>query len=154
VRASSIVAALLVAVISNACESTSAPWSPAPSSAASLTSAIPFVIDSDVNGSEYVLTSLDIATGELVFSGSNGVVTAVLSTSTVFRDAQTAKYAPVDPCRPLAENYNTAGSTSDQGGVFSAIQAMATQGCHARILIEKNTVPPNPTKSFRPLASF
>jgi hypothetical protein len=31
---------------------------------------------------------------------------------------------------------------------------MATQGCHARILIEKNTVPPNPIKSFRPLASF
>jgi hypothetical protein len=82
------------------------------------------------------------------------VLTAVLNTSTVFRDAQTAKYSPLDPCRTLAENYNTAGSTSDEGGVFAAIQAMATQGCHARILIDKNAVPPNPIKSFRPLASF
>jgi len=47
-----------------------------------------------------------------------------------------------------------AGSTSDVGGVFSAIQAMATQGCHAGILVDKSGPTPPPIKSFRPLASF
>ena len=94
------------------------------------------------------------ATRLLTFNGSKGVFTAVLDASTVFRAAQLDKFSPVDPCRTLAESYNAAGSISDEGGLFSAIQALATQACHARILVEKNTVPPNPVRSFRPLASF
>ena len=134
--------------------SPSAPVASGSGALSTTSSAIPFVIDTDVNGSEYVLASFDAATGQLAFSGSQGAFLAVLDAGTVFRDAQTAKYSPTDPCRALAENYNTSGTTSDEGGVFSAIQAMAAQGCHARILVEKNTVPPNPIRSFRPLPSF
>jgi hypothetical protein len=159
-RAVSIAVALSALTLFVASCSPSSSWTTATSPSAPVASgsgalsAVTFVIDSDANGSEYVLSTFDPATGELTFSGRKGLFRAVLDADTVFRDAQTAKYQPVDPCRALAENYNTAGTTSDEGGVFSAIQAMAAQGCHARILVEKNTVPPNLTRSFRPLPSF
>ena len=81
---------------------------------------------------------------------------AVFDGNSLFRSAQTAKYAPVDPCRQFAIDYNTAAPTGDSNGVFQAISAMAGSGCFARVQEDK-LVPPNPTapiKSFRPLSAF
>jgi hypothetical protein len=111
--------------------------------------------DSLVNGSEAQLTAFDTVTLLLSFNTTKGAFTALLDTSTVFRNAQTTKYSPLDPCRQFAIDYNTAGATVDTNGVFQAIAAMAGSGCLARIHTETTvTVPPNPIKSFRPLSAF
>ena len=88
----------------------------------------------------------------LTFATSKGVTTAALDGGTVFRIANLNHFAPTDPCRAFAINYNAAASSGDVQGLNSAIWAFSNSSCYARIHVDK-VVPPNPTapiKSFRP----
>lgn len=74
----------------------------------------------------------------------------------VLQAASLNQFAPTDPCRQYAVDYNTAGAAGNASGLFAAISAMSTSGCLARIHTDK-IVPPNPIapiRSFRPLAAF
>jgi hypothetical protein len=87
----------------------------------------------------------------LSFSTSKGAMIAAFDGSTVFRSANVNQFAPVDPCRAYAINYNTAAPTGDASGLFAAISEMATNGCLARIHVDRTQPVPPPIKSFRPL---
>ena len=110
--------------------------------------------DSLINGSDAQLVGFDTVTRQLTFNTTKGVFTASFDNSTVFRDAQLPKFAPVDPCRQFATDYNTAGASVDTNGVYLAISAMAGSGCLARIHTDKATPTPPPIKSVRPLAGL
>jgi hypothetical protein len=115
----------------------------------------PTATDLLVNGSEGQLSGFD-GVSQLSYNTAKGSFIATFDNNTVFRAANVDRFAPVDPCRQFAINYNTAGATIDVNGLFLAISAMSTSGCLARIQVDKS-VPPNPTapiRSFRPLATF
>lgn len=129
------------------CSQTASPTSP---TGAAVTAAVSSALiydasntDSLINGSEVQLVGFDTASRQLTFNTANGMLTAALVDGTVFRDAQLPKFAPVDPCRQFAIDYNTAGATVDTNGVFQAISLMAGSDCLARVHIDK-LVPPNP----------
>jgi hypothetical protein len=113
----------------------------------------PSVIDSPVQGSDAQLTGFDGAS-LLSYVTTKGSFTAVFDNATVFRAANLNQFAPVDPCRDYAVNYNTAGTAGDASGLFAAISAMSTGGCLARIHVDRIAPNPPPIKSFRPLAGF
>ena len=87
----------------------------------------------------------------LSFATSKGATIAAFDNATVFRSANLNQFAPVDPCRAYAINYNTAAPTGDASGLLAAISAMATNGCLARIHVDRTSPNPPPIKSFRPL---
>ncbi len=103
--------------------------------------------DTSVTGTEYVLNGFDAST--LTISGANrkGSFSAPYNTGTVFRNAQVDKYLPGDPCRTFASDYNTAGLAGDSTGLNAALTNMATNGCHARVLVDSKL---NTIKSFAP----
>ena len=115
----------------------------------------PSTTDSPVNGSEAQLTGFD-GVSLLSYNTTKGSFTAEFDNNTVFRIANLNQFAPVDPCRQYAVDYNTAGAAGNASGVFAAVSAMSTGGCLARLHVDK-VVPPNPIapiRSFRPLAAF
>jgi hypothetical protein len=114
-------------------------------------SGVTFVVDSDVNGSEYVLTSLDTATRLLTFSGSKGVFTAVLNASTVFRAAQLDRFDPRIPAERLPKATLRPARSPTKAGCSAPSRPSRPKGATR---VEKHTVPPDPVRSFRPLASF
>lgn len=87
----------------------------------------------------------------LSFATSKGAAVAQFDNGTVFRSASLNQFSPTDPCRAYAINYNTAAPTGDTSGLLSAISAMATNGCLARIHVDRSSPTPPPIKSFRPL---
>jgi hypothetical protein len=156
------IACALAAGLTFAVACSQGPSPTAPSLAAAVASSQSSIIydvsetDSLLNGNEAQLVGFDVASGLLTFNTTSGAVAATLHNGTVFRDAQLSRYAPVDPCRQFAIDYNTAGTTVDTNGVYLAISAMAGNGCIARIHLDK-TVPPNPIapiRSLRPLPTF
>jgi hypothetical protein len=110
------------------------------------------------DGSTYVLTSFD-GISLLGLNDQGRTFTAQFAGTTSFKSAQLDKYHPGDPyrtaCAAAAANYNGALTiaTSD-GGVArdAALGSLASLGCKARLLLDTKSVPPNPIKSFQPVA--
>jgi hypothetical protein len=145
-------AGVLVSLVAVACVATNSSPGSGPVGARSSTSlsSVIFVIDTAVGGSEYILSAFNDPL--LTFNGSKGSdIVAAFTNDTTFRNAQTDKFAPTDPCQGYAIAYNTAGAAVDATALFSAIASMASNGCHARILTEKSLPIPPPIRSFRPL---
>ena len=112
-------------------------------------SSVIFVIDTAVTGSDYVLSAFNDPV--LTFNGTEGSDIAAFTNNTTFRNAQTDKFGPTDPCEGYATAYNTAGASADATALFSAIASMASNGCHASILTEESLPIPPPIRSFRPI---
>jgi hypothetical protein len=112
-------------------------------------SSIIFVIDTAVSDSDYILSAFN---NHLLTFDSNGFESrAAFTNGTTFRNAQTDKFSPTDPCHRYAIAYNTAGAAVDATALFSAIASMTTNRCHANIVIEKSLPTPLSIRSFRPL---
>ena len=160
VRRALIASLLGTLLIATGCGQQTLPTSPSAAVPATALQSLNFdadLDDSPLNGSEVQIVGFDTVSLRLDYVTAKGVASAaVFDGNSLFRSAQTAKYAPVDPCRQFAIDYNTAAPTGDSNGVFQAISAMAGSGCFARVQEDK-LVPPNPTapiKSFRPLSAF
>ena len=132
------------------------PAEPRPLNGSMLGSSIITVDDADLGllqGSVAQLSSFDNIS-LLTFSTSKGPEVAAFDNSTVFRTANLNQFTPTDPCRAYAINYNTAAPTADASALFSAISAMASNGCLARIHVDRSVPIPPPIKSFRPLPGY
>ena len=141
------VVVVLVTLFVVACSQSASPTAPASSSivasspgsgatgalSSTTSSSVTFVDDSGVQGSEYVLSGFDGSL--LTFNGSKGSFSATFSSDTTFRNAQLDKFYPTDPCREFANNYNIGGVSGDTGQLLVAINDLASNGCHARILV-------------------
>jgi hypothetical protein len=104
----------------------------------------PPTCDGCTTGSVYGLT--DFSGGTLTAVNSKGEpVSITFSNDTIFREANLDRYSPVDPCRDVAEIYNTTPSSSldTKIGVLS--------GCKARIWLQKSA-PTDPCRAFRPVS--
>jgi hypothetical protein len=73
---------------------------------------------------------------------------ARFTSSTVFRQARLDRFQPVDPCRDIANTYNTSTPTSADG--YATISALAGSSCRAKVLIGRSATP-NVLKSFQPI---
>jgi hypothetical protein len=102
------------------------------------------------DGSTYVLTSFD---GDFALVGLNDQgrsFQAVYGSTTAFKDAVLDKFAPTDPCRTFAEDYNAYISVNDTVGFNATLANMVAASCKARVIVDR-TNPVWLIRSFKPV---
>ena len=140
------------------------PTAPAASSTGATLGGPLALADPSVSGTGYTLIAIDSHSMTYVASGGQEFE-APYDSNTTFRRAQLDKYSPTDPCRAIAESYNSIGAISSDS-YLAVLTSYASQQCNARIVAQLTNllpgdpyqpgdpyVPPNPIRilSFQPI---